>query len=152
MAVSTVLMGITDENAEKSTFGAFLPLMTAANFDATITAVAAVIAAVDGVTLEPVSREIIKAVDLPFGPRSTVPNAQREAKWRVVWTDPTDAIGNGSMEIPCPDLIELAPGTGKMDIGAGNGLALKNAIEANLVSRLGNAIVVQEVVHVGRNI
>lgn len=149
---SQVTLGVTDFNGEKSSFGFHIPTLTSANFDASLTVVDGLIANVNGVTLEDVSRQIVKARDIPYGGASADPNAQRELKWRVVYSDPTDPIGNGSFEIPCPDLSLLVAGTGEMNTSAGAGATLVTGIEANMVSRLGNAIQVDRIYLVGRNI
>lgn len=149
---SSVELGSVDFSQEKSRFQVYVPTVTAANFDATVTAIDTVQAAVNGVVLQATSRRVLKAEDVPYGPASVDPVAQRESKWRVTFTDAVTPNGNGSFEIPCADLTLLLPGSGEMDTTAGAGLTLKNAIEANLVSRLGNAITVDKIIHVGRNI
>lgn len=149
---SAVTMGVTDYDGEKSSFGFLIPTLSSANYDASLLVVDGIEAAINGVTLQDVSRKIVKGVDDPYGGAAADPNAQREMKWRVIYTDTVDSIGNGSFEIPCPDLSLLVPGTGEMNTAAGAGATLVTTLEADVVSRLGNAIQVEKIVHVGRNI
>lgn len=77
-------------------------------------------------------------------------NAQRERKWLVRGYDSVEFVA-WSMEIPAADLSLLQTNSEFLDISAGPGLALKDAIEASVVSPRGNPVVVTEVMHVGRN-
>lgn len=141
-----------DYGSEATRFGFDMTQLTAANYDAQVALLDALQTAVDNVVLGAFNGKELKAVNVPVGVKAAVVNAQREAKWRVTFTDPTDPIGNGSFEIGMPDLSLLVAGTGLMDTSAGAGAALVTAIENAVVSRLGNAITVDEIVHVGRNI
>lgn len=149
---SSVVLGVADFDDEKSQFQMYLPNVISANYDTVVTAINTIQAAIDAVLLEATSRRVFKAEDVPYGAPSAVAQAQREAKWRVIYTDNTDPIGNGSFEMPCPDLSLLVAGTGAMNIAAGAGATLVAALEADLLSRLGNNITVSKIVHVGRNI
>lgn len=149
---SEVTFGAVDYDGEKSTWTFLVPALTSANYDASLSVIAGLATTFGNVMLQVVSRKVIKAVADPYGGASADPNAQRENKWRVIYNDTVDPIGNGSFEIPCPDLSLLVPGTGEMNTAGGAGAALVTAIEANLVSRLDNPIEVQRIVHVGRNI
>lgn len=152
MAVSSVTLKALDYTKEATRLGFNITQLTAANFDAQLVLVATLQGAIDNVALGLFDGKTVAAQDIPVGPKATDVNAQREAKWRVIYLDPTDPIGNGSFEIGMADLQFLVAGEGKMDISAGAGAALVTAIEAAVVSRLGNAITVSEVLHVGRNI
>jgi hypothetical protein len=94
--------------------------------------------------------------------------AQRESKWLVVYRDTTayldvlNTIPNAglnklfTMEIGTADTSSLLPNSEEMDISAGAGLALKNAIEAVVRSPYNYfyddaTIEVVRIVHVGRN-
>ena len=151
MPSSTVLKAL-DFGAEPTRFGFNIIQLTAANFDAQVALVAALQGAVDNVALGNFSGKTINALDVSVGPKATVNEAQRESKWRVTFTDAVDPIGNGSFEVGMADLQFLVPGSGLMDISAGAGAALVTAIENAVVSRLGNAVTVNQVAHVGRNI
>lgn len=149
---SFVTLKALDYGEEATRFGFHIVQLTSANFDATIAAVATLQGAVDNVVLGLFDGKTVQAQDIEVGPKATDPYAQREAKWRVRYTDDVSSQGNGSFEIGMPDLTLLVAGTGKMDITAGAGAALVTAIEATVLSRLGNAVTVTEIIHVGRNI
>lgn len=149
---SSVTLKAKDYGNEATRLGFNTLQMTAANFDAQNTLIDALQTAIDNVALGNFSGKQVNAIDVAVGPKATVVNAQRESKWRVIYEDATDPIGNGSFEIGMADLQFLVAGTGVMDTSAGAGAALVTAIEAAVVSRLGNAITVSEIIHVGRNI
>lgn len=149
---SSAVFKALDYGNEPTRYGFNVTQLTAANFDAQITLVDALQTATNNVSLGTFSGKSVKAVDVPVGAKATDVNAQRESKWRVTLLDSVDPVGNGSFEIGMPDLTLLVAGTGLMDISAGAGAALVTAIEAAVVSRLGNAMTVDEIVHVGRNI
>lgn len=71
-------------------------------------------------------------VTTPKDAGSTVPSADPQARknraFRVYYTTVTNGL-NGSVTITCGDAT-LVPGVEELDIGAGVGLALKNAFEA----------------------
>lgn len=152
MTVSSVVLKALDYSNEPTRFGFNVAQLTAVNFDAQITLVATLQAAVDAVALGLFDGKTIQALDIAVGPKATDVNAQREAKWRVTFTDDVQPEGNGSFEIGMPDLTLLVAGTGLMNVSAGAGAALVTAIEAAVVSRLGNAVTVTQIAHVGRNI
>lgn len=126
--------------------------LSAANFDARITALNTVQAAVQGVSLIAFDGEFMYAIDTARESATPAdPNAQRESKWIVSYHDDVNGFP-GSFTIGGADLTLLDGNTQLMDVAAGAGLTLLNALEANLISRYGNAIVVDEIRHVGRNI
>ena len=141
-----------DYGNEATRFGFPMVQVTAANFDAQSTLLDNIQSAVGNVCLHVYLGKSLLAVNVAVGPKAIVVNAQRESKWRVTYIDGTDPIGNGSFEIGMPDLSLLVAGTGNMDVSAGAGAALVTAIEAGVVSRLGNAVTVDTITHVGRNI
>lgn len=149
---SSVTLKALDYGKEATRFGFKIATLTAANFDAQIALVATLQGAVDNVVLGLFDGKTVNAQDIKVGPKATDEYAQREAKWRVSYTDSVDPLGNGSFEIGMPDLTLLVPGTGKMDTTAGAGAALVTAIENTVLSRLGNAVTVDEIIHVGRNV
>jgi hypothetical protein len=77
-------------------------------------------------------------------------NAQRERKWLVRYYD-AETFDTGTFEIPAADLSLLQPNSEFMDISGGPGAALVTAVENHVKSPAGNAVIVVEVVHVGRN-
>lgn len=149
---SSVVLKALDYGSEPTRFGFNIIQLTAANFVAQLALVATLQGAVDAVSLGLFGGKTVQAEDVAVGPKATDVNAQREAKWRVTFTDDVQPEGNGSFEIGMPDLSLLVAGTGLMNVTAGAGLALVNAIEAAVVSRLGNAVTVSQIAHVGRNI
>jgi len=79
--------------------------------------------------------------------------AQIESKWLVSYHDSVVVTDEYTLEIPGADAALLAAGTDNMDLSAGAGATLKTQIEATVVApRTGNAVVVDEVVRVGRNL
>ena len=149
---SAVVLKSLDYGSEPTRFGFNIVQLTAANFDAQVALVATLQGAVDNVVLGLFDGKTIQALDIAVGPKATDVNAQRESKWRVTFTDDVQPEGNGSFEIGMPDLSLLVAGTGLMDVSAGAGAALVTAIENTVVSRLGNAVSVTQITHVGRNI
>jgi hypothetical protein len=148
---SKVTLKALDYGSEATRLGFNVAQMTAANFDATLTDISTLQGAIQNVSLGLHDGKSVLAQDIPVGPKATVVNAQRESKWRVKYEDDTDPIGDGSFEIGMADLQFLVAGTGIMDVSAGAGAALVTAIEATVVSRLGNSVTVDEITHVGRN-
>lgn len=151
MPSSATLKG-KDYGKEVTRFGFNVVQLTAANFDAQIALVATLQGAVDNVSYGLFDGKTVQAQDVAVGPKATDVNAQRESKWRVTYDDDVQPEGNGSFEIGMADLSLLVAGTGDMDVSAGAGAALVTAIEAAVVSRLGNAVTVTSIIHVGRNI
>lgn len=149
---SSVTLKALDYGKEATRLGFNITQITAANFDAQVAAVATLQTAIQNVSLGLHDGKTIQALDVAVGPKATDDAAQRELKWRVKYLDPTDPIGNGSFEIGMADTQFLVAGEGKMDISAGAGATLVTQIEATVVSRLGNAVTVDEIVLVGRNI
>lgn len=139
-----------DNSKELTAFSLFFPDTTAANFDAQSTALDAIQTAVNGVSLGQFNGKQLLAVDVPAAGQAADTGAQREGKWRVTYTDTVDPIGDGSFEIGMYDPALIDPGTQNMIAGAER-TALVSAIETNAVSRLGNPILVDGIVHVGRN-
>lgn len=149
---SSVVLKARDFGDEPTRLGFNTLQITSANIVAQLALIATLQGAIDNVALGNFSGKTVQAEDVPTGPKATVENAQREAKWRVSFTDAINPIGNGSFEIGMPDLSLLVAGTGVMDVSAGAGAALVTAIEAVVLSRLENAITVDTIIHVGRNI
>lgn len=149
---SSAVFKALDYGAEATRFGFNVIQLTAANFDAQIALVDALQTAANNVSLGTFSGKSVKAVDVAVGVKAADVNAQRESKWRVTYLDSVQPEGNGSFEMGMPDLSLLVAGTGLMDVSAGAGAALVTAIENAVVSRLGNAVTVDIISHVGRNI
>lgn len=150
---SKVTVSILDYDKESSTVGVRGADVTAGNFVAQEALMDAIVAAIDGVSIGTVYKnERTYAVnESPKTPPASK-FAQRETKWLVRYTDDTDPNGDGSFEIPAADLALLGTNTKELVLTAGAGQALVTALEAGMVSKLGNAITVVDVIHVGRNI
>lgn len=149
---SSAVLKALDYGSEPTRLGFNIVQLTAANFDAQIALVATLQGAIDAVVLGLFDGKTVQAQDIAVGPKASDVNAQREAKWRVTFTDDVQPEGNGSFEIGMPDLSLLVAGTGLMNVAVGAGLALVTAIETTVVSRLGNPVTVSQIAHVGRNI
>lgn len=149
---SSVSLKGKDFGGEHTRFGFSTTQMTSANFDAQITLIDAIQTAADNVSYGSFTGLQVSAVDDPVGSAETDEDAQRESKWRVSYDDDVNPLGKGSFEIPMADLSLLIAGSGDMDVSGGAGAALVTAIEAGVISRLGNAITITSIVHVGRNV
>lgn len=79
------------------------------------------------------------------------PFAQRENKWLVRYTDNVDPNGDGSLEIPTPDLSLLNLAGTFLDLTTAEGAAFETAFNNYQRSRLGNAVTLVSVQYVGRN-
>ena len=84
------------------------------------------------------------------GPAAS-PLAQRENKWLVRAVDDVTSR-NVQIEIPCADLTLLDGGTDFLTIGGTEAAALVAALEASGLSQDGNAITVNTIQFVGRNL
>lgn len=149
---SSVVLKAKDFGNEPTRLGFNTLQITSANIVAQLALIATLQAAIDAVSLGTFSGKTVQALDVPTGVKASDDAAQREVKWRVVYTDDVTPLGNGSFEIGMPDTSLLVAGTGLMDISAGAGAALVTALEAVVLSRLENAVTVLQISHVGRNI
>lgn len=141
-----------DASGERSNVSIRTTDLTSVNFDAEQTESDAIRDAIAGVSLLTQIKDTRVAVETEAAAVKPADQfAQRETKWLVRFTDNVNGK-SGTFEIPGADLDLLVTGQGEMDIEAGAGLALVNALETGMLSRDGNAITVSEVVHVGRNI
>ena len=144
-----------DYGSEGSTTTFKGPALTALNFDAQNTAVTALVDAVAGITL---GLRVRYAVGNEFQTVSNATpaadaNAQRERKWLIYYTDGI-AMKTYQMELPCANLAHLDPNNREAaNIGdAGPVDAFIAAFEAYHLSPDGNAVTVDKIVHVGRNL
>lgn len=142
-----------DESLENSNVGVYIQDYTAATFtalDAQIDTLRDAIAAVSIASLQKEQRVLTEVQTGDAAP--TDPYAQRETKWLVVARDTV----NGrvvSFEIPAADLSLKVAGGELMNISAGAGATLVTALEAVMRNpATGNAVNVEKIVHVGRNI
>lgn len=142
-----------DHSNEKSTLSIHFPELAGGgtNFDAVVTAMDAVEAAIDAVTLCDNSKKAMYQLRSIGEDTPASPWAQREMGVRVFFVD--DVNGEkGHFTIPGPDLDNLAvvSGTDVLDITGTLEAALVSALEANAESRDGNSITVQRLVVIGR--
>lgn len=144
-------LNVADFGNESSTIGVNWVDLTAGNITAQLALMATLRTAIEAVIIGTTRKETVIAVTTEVGGALTTdPFAQRETKWLVRGTD--SAGLSATLEIPTADLSALTGGSGALDITAGVGLALANALEAGWRSRAGNLVTVNGIVHVGRNI
>jgi len=150
MTTKVKLSGL-DHSNEGTSVGWWMVDLTAANFVAQTAAFEAVKAAIRDVALiafdggEYPANVTEREEDLPASPY-----AERESKWLVTMIDQVNNDVN-QFEIGGADLTTKIAGSELMDLTSVAGAALVAALEANVKSRDGNAIVVRQVAHVGRN-
>lgn len=139
-------LNFVDRDNEKASMSLHLADFTAGTFTAQMALVDALITAIEGVTLLPLTKDSRIAVETGFAPALPAGvYAQRGIKWLVRSVDPG---GNAvTFHIPGGDLTLLTTGE-TLDLTAGVGLALKDAIEDVVRSNDGEVIVVQEVVYI----
>lgn len=127
--------------------------LTAANFDAQNTLMDNLVGAVQAIILGTKIKDTRKATVEEFSKtRPASAFAQRELKWRVIYNDTVNPAGNGSLEMPTPDLQFLDANGTHLDLASTEGAAFVTAFEAYQRSKLGNTVEVQSVELVGRNI
>ena len=142
-----------DYDAEPSTVSfPYGVAMTAANFDAQVVLQVALADAIAGITRGTKVRTVYGNV-IPTMAVSTDPLAQRENKWLVRYHDVTTGAGH-TYELPCADLTFLDPNArGQAEMGdAAEVDAFVTAFEDYVLSPDGNAVLVDQIVFVGRNI
>jgi hypothetical protein len=144
-----------DYTPERSTVQVTGTTLSAANFDAQSSGIIALMDAIAGITIGlRVGYDFGNTFEI-VGAGTPAENeyAQREAKWLVKYHEVTGGAKR-SVEIPCPDLSKLDPNArGKAEIGDGAEVdAFVSAFEAFVKTDSGGNVVVDEIVHVGRNI
>lgn len=150
--MGNVKVKFLDYSDERSDFGIYTPDLTAANFDATIALIDALVVEIEAVSLGTKIKDTRSATVATFPATLPVsPSAQRESKWLIKAVDNVLG-GDVRATIPTADLQFLVAGTGAMNLAAGQGLSLKNALEAVMLSKYGNAVTVNSIEHVGRTI
>lgn len=149
---STFALTFLDRSSEKSTATFRGVSLTAGNFAAQAALMDALAAATVSITLGTKIKDERVAVVTTFAEvRPTNPFAQRENKWLLRFTDDVTPNGNGSMEIPAPDLGLLDDAGVYLDLASTEGAAFKAAFEDFEVSRLGNPVTLVSAQYVGRN-
>lgn len=139
-----------DHDSEGSSVSLQVPDLTAANINTILAQIDALRVALENVTIGTLRQvQVVGSTDIFSGVAPADGNAQRETKWLV---QGIDSLGFAvSMEIPTAQLTLLPSGSGILDLSAGPGLALKQALDAIWLSRHGDPVTVSRVIHVGRN-
>lgn len=128
--------------------------LTAANFDAEVALMATLKTALEAITMG----NTVKLTRVAnVSPMEDVPasdkDAQRERKWLVRYHDSV-TFEKATISLPCADLSFLDPANrGRAEMGdAAEVDAFVTAFEAYVQPPGGNVAVVDEIIHVGRNI
>jgi len=156
MSVTSGKLSFTqrDYGGEDTTSNFVVPAITAANFAAQETLRNAFTAAIAAMTTGNEIRRTFGNVVVDETPTNApLQTDQREAKWRVDYTD--DVTGKADhFTLGCADLLLLdANDRAHAHIGdAGDVDGFITACEAYVLSPAGNAITIREITHVGRNI
>jgi len=142
-----------DYDGERSTVSIHTTPLTAANFDAQVALQDAFVVALSEMTLGNRGNWAYGNRRLLSNTKASLTTAQRESKWLIQWHDNV-TLDKGTTEIPCANSAMLDPDDRKhANIGdSGNVDAFVTAFEAVALSKLGNAITVDEITHVGRNV
>jgi len=127
--------------------------LTEANITDELSQMTAIVTALGDVALGKITK--IQRV-ASVSPQEDVPaalfSAQRETKWLVRYHD-ANTFEKGTLEVPCADLTKLdSADRGRADLTDSDVAAFVTALEAYMVGPGGNAIEVDEIVHVGRNL
>jgi len=151
---SKLTLTLYDYSLESSPAGFQGVNLTAGNLTAQFGLMDDLKAAVQGITLGTTIREVRVAVEQDSTKTQPVSAfAQREMKWLVRYIDTVNPNGNGTIEIPTPDLSLLDSNGVYMDVSAGTpGEDFVTAFEAFQRSRLGNTVTFVNAEFVGRNI
>jgi len=129
-----IAVQITDYSNEKSTTVLNTTVLTAGNFTAQQGLAAALVDAIDDLTIGELTKQVnsIPVVDTPAIP--TNPYAQREMKWLVQY----QGNSSGKMfssEIAAPDITDnVVPNTDVADLTSTDWAAFKTAFEAYVKS------------------
>lgn len=142
-----------DYDSETADFAIYHDVMTSANIVALQAAVVTLYQAADAIcTGTPMAYRFENLYTLTGTP-PTDPWSQREIKWRVDYHDAVTGDKHRT-ELPCADLDNLDPDDrSHAHIGdAGAVDAFVTAFEAIVKTKVGNAVVVDEITAVGRNL
>lgn len=146
-----LIVSYWDNTEETGTFKVPVATMTAANFDAQVTAQDALIAAIAGVANGAMYKKERVAVIVEATPALPTVGNQREIKFLARYHDAVTG-DKYRAEIPVADLTAMVDGKEYVDLSAGNGDTLKTAWEAVVVAeRTGNAVVLDSVTFVTKN-
>jgi len=157
--VSKATFSSHDYDDENSSYQINVEEVTAVNFAAIQAALTTLRTATDGITIGNIGK--LTLTDVMFNTFSPVtdPFAQRETKWQIV---AVDVSGNvfAANEVPIANLGLLENGSPYIVrngdvvvvVGATEVQAFVNAFEAIAKSPSGEALVIKDIYHVGRNV
>lgn len=150
---SQVVFSYKDYSKEISHARFDVTTMTAANFDATNTAINALSTAILGIQAENClqGKRVVSASTFVTRAPATDKAAQREKKWLLTVEDNT-LHTLSRHEVPIADTQYVTANSDFMDLSADPGLALKTAVEAVVKSPAGNAVTLISVQFVGKRI
>jgi len=152
MTVSTYQ--ITDYANEKSSFQVNSVALTAANFNAQVTAAEAIATAAAALTIGNISKETLAQIVTDSPGVATNPYAHREMKWLVTYTGNTSGK-EFQTEIAAPDVTDnLVPNSDQADLTSDDWVAFKTAFEAFAKSPddITEGVTLLRAVLVGRNL
>lgn len=138
---------------ETSNFRVPVIQINAANHDATLTAVGALLAAMDAIGIGRNQHTSITLQNTDISPLAAATSlAQIENKWLCRYHDDT-TLKMYSSEYPCADLTKLTTHPELLDLSTGLGATVKTTFEAVVkASDTGNAVILDSVQFVGRNL
>lgn len=141
----------TDYGGEKSAVRVRGVALTAANFDAQVLASVAVQDAIAAMALGVKGKVVYANENDISAAKASDPFAQRETKWLVSYHDNTTG-DKYTLEIPCADISLLSQDTGDiLPLTVTEAAAFVSAFESFAKSKNGNTVVVDQILHVGRN-
>lgn len=146
-----ISIGGLDYSYETTQVGMNITGLTAANFDAQVSAAQALQTAIQNISLIDFEGLTIRHIDATVETdQPTSEYAQRENKWLVRYTD--DVLNTRhTLEIGGPDLTLTGADGKTLDVSGGAGAAFVTAFETNALSPAGNAVTFVSATHVGRN-
>lgn len=126
--------------------------MNAGNLVATQGLLTTLLAAIQAVSIGELQTErIVLSNTFSSAAPASSPLSQRENKWLVTMEDST-THKQFRHEIPCADLTLLGGNSEFLDLSADEGLALKNALDAVVISPAGNSSVCASIQFVGKRL
>lgn len=150
---ASAVLSVIDYDQELSSIRVKLPDIDAANYAATMTAVAALWAGCLGIITGNLKVSHVSTREVAYGANPPSNQfAQRETKWLIRYKDNTtnEIFRN---ELPTADLSLLTQNSDTItDFSAGVLLAFKNAWEAIVKSPNGNAVTMISLQHVGKRL
>ena len=150
--MSRMTLSYKDFKRKIGTCEFLLPGITAggADYDALVTAGAAMVTAIEAISVGMLHKEQI-AINEAVEVGDAAAGAKREIGLRVFWADTTaETVGHFTIPAPDPEGAWLQVGTDIVDVSDSDIAALITAVNANVLSPDGNAVAVSRIVEVGR--